>query len=268
MDVEFLTADVAGKPIAYRRAGTGPPLVLLHGAWSDSREWRVQLEQLSDEFTVIAWDAPGCGGSWDPPDEYPLTAYADAVAGLLAAIGVDRAHLLGISFGGGLALEVYRRHPALARSLVLAGAYAGWAGSLPPDEVAARVRRALDEADRPPAEWAPSYLPGFFAGPVPQHAIDEVLEIMLDLRPASIRPMLTAFAAADLRDVLGTIAVPTLLLYGELDVRAPLTVAEELHRCIPDSELVILPGVGHVTNVEAPDEFDAVVRRFLRSVPA
>jgi pimeloyl-ACP methyl ester carboxylesterase len=266
MDVEHGTVEVEGKPIGYRRAGTGPPLVLLHGAWSDGREWRRQLDALSDEFTVVAWDAPGCGASFDPPDEFPLAAYADAVAGFVDAIGVEHPHLLGISFGGGLALEVYRRHPALPRSLVLASAYAGWAGSLPADEVAARVRRALDESERPPAEWAPSYLPGFFAGPVPDAARDEMLEIMLDVRPAGIRPMITAFAAADLRDVLATIRVPTLLLYGDLDTRAPPAVAEVLHDRIPGSELVMLPGVGHVTNIEAPDAFDAAVRRFLRSV--
>ena len=266
MDLEVGTVEVDGKPIGYRRAGTGPPLVLLHGAWSDSREWRRELDTLSDEFTVIAWDAPGCGPSFDPPDDFPLAAYADAVARFVDAIGADHPHLLGISFGGGLALEVYHRHPALARSLVLASAYAGWAGSLPADEVAERVRRVFEESEQPPSEWAPSYLPSFFAGPVPQAARDEMLEIMLDVRPAGIRPMVTAFAAADLRDVLPTITVPTLLLYGELDSRAPRTVAEELHHQIPGSELVMLPDVGHVTNVEAPELFDATVRAFLRTV--
>jgi pimeloyl-ACP methyl ester carboxylesterase len=80
--------------------------------------------------------------------------------------------------------------------------------------------------------------------------------------------MITAFAAADLRDVLGTVRVPTLLLYGALDTRAPPVVAADLHDRIPGAELVMLPGVGHVTNVEAPEAFDAAVRRFLRSVTA
>jgi pimeloyl-ACP methyl ester carboxylesterase len=103
---------------------------------------------------------------------------------------------------------------------------------------------------------------------VPQTARDETLAIMLDVRAAGIRPMVLAFAEADLRDVLDTIRVPTLLLYGELDSRAPRAVADELHERIPGSELVILPGVGHATNIEAPDAFDSTVRRFLRSVMA
>ncbi|MBW3575706.1 MAG: alpha/beta fold hydrolase, partial [Actinobacteria bacterium] len=137
------TVSVGGRTIAYRRAGEGPPLVLLHGAWSDSREWRLQLEGLSDEFTVIAWDAPGCGGSADPSDPFPLPDYADAVAGFVGALGVERPHLAGLSFGAGLAIAVYGRHPSLPRSLVLASAYAGWAGSLPADVIADRVHRAL-----------------------------------------------------------------------------------------------------------------------------
>lgn len=262
------TVDVGGRTIAYRWAGDGRPLVLLHGGWSDSREWRPQLKGLADEFTVIAWDAPGCGGSWDPPEDFRLHDYADAVAGFIDAIGIERPHLLGLSFGGGLALEVHHRHPDLLRSLVLASAYAGWAGSLAPDVVAARVRRALEEAERPPTEWVESYLPGFFAGPVAQAAVDELIAIMCDVRPAGIRPMVKAFAEADLRDALPAISVPTLLLYGELDQRSPLTVAEDMHARAPQAELVVLPGVGHVSNIEAPEVFNAEVRRFLRSVPA
>jgi pimeloyl-ACP methyl ester carboxylesterase len=262
------TASVGGRVIAYRRAGNGPPLVLLHSALSDGREWRPQLEDLADEFTVIAWDAPGCGGSDDPPGDFRLPDYADAVAGLVGALGVERPHLVGLSFGAGLAIAVYDRHPNLARSLVLASAYAGWAGSLPRDVVAERLRRTLADAERPPREWIPSYLSGFFAGPVPQESIDEVITIMGDVRPAGIKPMVRAFAEADLRPVLDRISVPTLLLHGELDARAPLAVAENLHVRAARSQLVVLTGVGHVSNIEAPVIFNAEVRRFLRSVAA
>jgi pimeloyl-ACP methyl ester carboxylesterase len=258
--------DVDGRTLAYWRAGTGPPLVLLHGGWSDGREWWPQLDGLADEFDVIAWDAPGCGGSSDPPEDLGMDGFADAVGDLVAALELDRPHLGGLSFGGGLAIAVAQRHPDLARSLVLCSAYAGWGGSLPADEVAARLERALEEADRPPAEWVHGYLPGFFASPVDPAVTARVVEIMLDVRRAGIRSMLPAFAAADLRGGLGAISVPTLLLYGEADVRSPQHVAEELHAAIARSELVVPPGIGHVTNLEAPDRFNEVVRRFLRSV--
>ncbi|MGY1792930.1 alpha/beta fold hydrolase [Geodermatophilus sp. SYSU D00525] len=259
--------QAGGWTIAYHRAGAGAPLLLLHGGWSDGREWRPQLEGLSDDFDVVAWDAPGCGASPDPPADLPLAGYADAVAALVEGLGLGRVHLCGLSFGGGLALAVWQRHPEAVRSLVLVSAYAGWKGSLPPEEVEARLRRVLAEVDRPPAEWIDGYLPGFFAGPVPQETLDLVRGVMLDVRPAGTRSMLTAFADADLRDVLPTVAVPTLLLCGAEDVRAPRPVAEALHAAIPGSRLVLLPGVGHVVNLEAPAAFDAAVRRFLLTVP-
>ena len=121
--------DIRDRAIAYRRAGGGHPLLLLHGALSDGREWRSQLAGLSDEFDVIAWDAPGCGGSADDPPMAGMAGYADAVADLVAALDLGPVHLCGLSFGGGLALAVYQRHPRIVRSLVLASAYAGWRGS-------------------------------------------------------------------------------------------------------------------------------------------
>jgi pimeloyl-ACP methyl ester carboxylesterase len=258
--------DVDGRTIAFEKAGSGPPLVLLHGGISDSRSWRPQIEALSDAYTVVAWDAPGCGQSADPPESFRLPEYADTLARFVEAVGLDRPHVLGLSFGGGLALELYRRHPHVPRTLILASAYAGWAGSLPPEEVAERLERALRETRAPPKTWAAAYLPSFFGPAVSEAVLDETLAMIEDARPAGTIPMLKGFAEADLRDVLPRIAVPTLLLYGDADVRSPLQVAEALHREIPGSELVVLSGVGHCAQMEAPERFNAEVRRFLTAV--
>ncbi len=260
------SVTVGGRTLAYHRAGSGSPLLLLHGGWSDGREWRFQLDGLSADYDVIAWDAPGCGGSDDPPPDATLATYADAVSDLIGGLGLDRPHLCGLSFGGGLAIAVYQRHPQLVRSLVLGSAYAGWKGSLPAEEVEARLRRVQSEIHRPPEAWLDDYLPGFFAGAVAPEVLHLVRSTMLDVRPTGTLPMLTAFAEADLREVMPTIAAPTLLLYGTEDVRSPREVADALHAAIPDSEMVQLPGVGHLINLEAPEAFNADVRRFLRRV--
>jgi pimeloyl-ACP methyl ester carboxylesterase len=89
--------------------------------------------------------------------------------------------------------------------------------------------------------------------------------MMLDVRPAGTLPMLTAFANADLRAVLPAIAVPTLLIYGAEDIRAPRGVAEALHAAIPGSRLILVPAAGHDVNLEAPEEYDAAIRTFLRT---
>jgi pimeloyl-ACP methyl ester carboxylesterase len=253
--------------IAYRRAGAGLPLLLLHGGWSDSRSWLPQLTGLAGDHDVVAWDAPGCGGSSDPPSDLALADYADAVAALVGELGLGRVHLVGHSFGAGLAIEVCARRPDLVRSLVLSGAYAGWRGSLPPEEVEARIRGVLSDLDRPPGEWVEGYLAGFFSGSVAPETRDVVRAMMFDVRPAGLRSMLTAFADADLRNRLPTIAVPTLLLYGAEDARAPRAVANALHAAVPGSRLVLIPGAGHDVNLEVPEAFDAAVRPFLREGP-
>lgn len=264
---ELARVAVGGLDIVYRLAGSGPPLLLLHGGLCDSRVWRHQVHDLATEFTVVAWDAPGCGGSSDPPESFRLPDYADCLAGFLEAIHVQRPHVLGHSFGGGLALELYGRHPGVPRSLVLAGAYAGWAGSLPAGEVTARLQLALEMADRLPLEVDPRSVPGLFSDRMPAQTVDDLAAIMSQVRPVGTRVMARAFAEADLRDTLPQVSVPVLLLHGEADQRAPLSVAEALHAAMPTSRLVVLTGLGHESYLEAPQTFNDEVRDFLTSLP-
>ncbi|MDP9223320.1 MAG: alpha/beta hydrolase [Actinomycetota bacterium] len=151
-------------------------------------------------------------------------------------------------------------------TLVLAGAYAGWAGSLPPEVAEERLQLSLRSADLPPNEFVPAMIRSMFSDTAPAEIIHGFAEIMAEFHPAGFRAMVRSLAEADLRDVLPRVDVPTLLLYGDEDVRAPLTVAEDLHAAIPTSRLVVIPGVGHMSSVEAGERFNAEVRRFLRSV--
>lgn len=259
--------DVGGLGIRYERTGRGPPVVLVHGYVGDAlTTWRHQIENLSDEFTVVAWDNPGSGGSSDPPESFTLPDFADCLAGFIHAVGVERPHIVGLSFGGGLSLELYRRHPSLPRSLVLADTYAGWAGSLPADEVERRLDQVLQLADRPPAEFAKVVAPTMFSSSVPDDVLVTFAANIAQFHPVGLRAMARAFAAADLREVLPHIGVPTLLMYGGEDVRAPLSVARDLHAAIRGSKLVIIPGVGHVSSVQAPERFTEEVRSFLRDL--
>lgn len=257
--------EVDGLRVAYERRGEGAPLVLLHGYVGDGAStWRHQLDALSDTFTVVACDLPGAGGSDDPPAGFRLDDYADWLAGFIAALRLDAPHVGGLSFGGGLALALYRRHPALPRTLILASAYAGWTGSLPAGEVRRRRDQALTLAGLPPEQFAAAVKPTMFSASAAGPHVDAFKAGVSAFHPDGLRAMAQAFAEADLRDVLPRIAVPTLLLYGDQDTRAPLTVAEALHAAIPGSRLVVLPGVGHVASVEAPARFNAEVRAFLQ----
>src|SRR3954471_5999517 len=224
----------AGLDVAYDRAGSGPSLVLVHGAAGDAREWRLQIASLSDDFTVIAWDEPGAGRSSDVPADFGLAGYATALAGLLETLGAP-AHVCGVSWGGTVTLELYRRRPELVAALVLADTYAGWKGSLPEHEIRARVvgvERMLDV----PAEQLHPTVPGLFAGEPPRDVVELLDAVAADIRPESVRIALSAIAETDLRDVLPGIAVPTLLVWGELDARSPLTVARQFARAITHAE--------------------------------
>jgi len=102
--------EITGLRIAYERAGEGPPLLLLQGFVGDARStWHRQIDNLSDDFTVVAWDVPGAGRSSDPPESFRLPDYADSLAGFLDTLGLGQVHLVGLSFGGALALEVLPR---------------------------------------------------------------------------------------------------------------------------------------------------------------
>jgi pimeloyl-ACP methyl ester carboxylesterase len=258
------SVEVNGETIAFERRGDGPPLVLVHGAVSDSRNWRTQLDELSDEFTVVAWDAPGAGRSFDPAEDYGLHGFADCLAAFIEALGIERPHVLGLSFGSGVVLELFRRHPALPRSLVLASAYAGWRGSLGPDVAEERRQWGLRAAERPRDEFVRDFNETLFTESVPAELVAEMSEITEDYHPAGLRAMSNAFADADLRDMLPTIDVPTLLLYGDADKRSPVSVGEELHAQIPGSRFVVIEGPGHMVNMETPERFNDEVRSFLR----
>jgi pimeloyl-ACP methyl ester carboxylesterase len=255
-----------GLEIAYERVGQGPPLVLAHGAAVDSRMWQPQLAALSNEYTVVAWDEPGAGRSSDVPAAFSLADYADCFAALIRALDLGPAHVGGLSWGGTVALALYRDHPELVGTLLLVDTYAGWKGSLPAEEVQARVDgvRAMVAAED---HLFDPTLPGLFAGDPPAAFVPLLETMAADVRPASMQTALLVMAEADLRDVLPRIAVPTLLIWGELDGRSPLGVARQFEAAVPGAQLVVIPGAGHVSNLEAPERFNDAVRAFCRAHP-
>ncbi len=255
--------EIGGLTIAYERAGYGPLLLLLHGYVGDGPSlWRHQIDALATDFTVVAWDAPGAGESSDPPEDFGIDGYAECLAGFIEALALGRAHVVGLSFGGALALALQRRHRALTETLVLASAYAGWRGSLTPEAAEARLAQAIRLSEVPSDEFVDALLPTMFALPVAEGDLVAFRDSLAAFHPAGFRAMARA-SAEDLRDVPPTVDVPTLLLYGDADVRAPLSVARALHTTIPGSQLVVVPDAGHVVNVELPIRFNDEVGAFL-----
>ena len=239
--VEFVEAG--GLEIAYERVGAGPPLVFVHGAAEDSRIWQPQLG-LADEFTVVAWDEPGAGRSPDPPEGFGLADFADGLAALIE-LELGPAHVAGLSWGGTVVLELYHRHPALVATLIMIDTYAGWQGSLSADEVGARVAGARQMLAASHEDFDPT-LPGLFAGNPPLEFVPLLAAIAADVRPATFRRQVAITAEADLSDLLRHVFVPTLLIWGQLDARSPLSVAHQFEEAIADTRLEVIEGAGHL----------------------
>ncbi|MFD5085868.1 alpha/beta fold hydrolase [Kitasatospora sp. NPDC058406] len=257
--------------VSVRESGTGTPLVLLHAFPLNAAMWSSQLDELpgptGDEARVIAPDQRGFGGTVLGTDEPSLDAVADDVALLLDAAGVDRAVLGGLSMGGYVALAFARRHPDRLAGLLLANTKAT------ADTEAARanreriasavlarnsVRLLLDE------RMAAGQL-----GPDSQHLADRVQTLIAAALPAAVAWAQRAMAARpETLDVLAGLRVPTTVVAGAEDGLVPLAEAELMARARPDAELTVLPGVGHLSAIEAPEAFNAAVRRLLVRVAA
>ena len=260
------TVNTKGLSIAYRKEGNGPALVLLHGFTQDSRIWKLQIEFLSKYFTVIAWDAPGAGQSADPPDNFNISDWADCLVGLLDSININQTHILGLSWGGLLAQEFYRRYPARVLSLILADTYAGWTGSLSDSIAKVRLESCIHDSELPPSEFVPKYLPGMFSDSIKPETREVLTKIMSGTHPKGFRLMATALAIADTRSLLPDIKVPVLLIWGESDKRSPIYVAHQMHNSIPGAKIEIITGAGHVSNMERPEQFNKIVKEFCSTV--
>ena len=259
--------QVKGLSIAYSRTGSGSALVLLHGGLNcNSRMWKPQIINLSSNFTVIAWDAPGAGKSDDTPEHFTIEDWADCLAGFLDTIGIKQAHILGLSWGGLLAQVFYERHSTYVLSLILCDTYTGWKGSLADSVFNSRMTAALADASLPPKEIALKYLPSMFSDTAPSKLNEELLNILSsDFHPIGFRAMVKTMAI-DTRELLPKIKVPTLLIWGESDKRSPLNVAQQFHNSIIGSRLEIISNAGHVSNMENAEEFNKVVKDFCLSV--
>ncbi len=254
--------DVDG-PLAWREQGQGDAVVFLHGLGGSRTSWAPQLEGLSGTFRCIAWDMPGYGAS-APVTPLTLAAIADAVARLLDAAGVERAHLVGESFGGMHALHAALRHPDRVDRLVLANTSAafGLDGTDPDAWRAARL--APLDAGLTPADIAEGVLtsiagPGLSADMLAMRAAG-----FARIPTAGLRAAVECLPDHNVVDRLAEIEAPALVIAGELDAETPVAYARILVDGLKNAELVVLDGIGHLAVSEAADAVNHLTRAFLR----
>ena len=264
-----------GATLAVRTAGAGEPIVFVHEFSGDLRSWTPQFEHFQSRYRCVAFNARGY-----PPSDVPTVAAsygqdraADDVADVLRYLGIDRAHLVGLSMGGFAALHTAIRHPALVRSLVIVGCGYGAKPSESTDYDAA-MRREADHAEAIGMRAYADEMAGSryarllrvksdrawttFVNELSDHS---VAGMAMTLRGVlATRPSLWHLEAK-----IATIAQPVLLVVGDEDTPC-IEPNLFLKRTLPDAALCIMPRTGHLPNLEEPDRFNAIVGRFISSV--
>ena len=268
---------VHGYRRAFRRAGSGPPLQLLHGISDNSETWLPVMAGLVPHFTVIAPDMLGHGGSDKPRGDYSVAAFANGMRDLLDVLGIEKATVVGHSLGGGVAAQLAYQYPERVERLVLVST----------GGVAREVVSLLRAATLPlaPAVMAPLRLPGSQvvvgaaarALGVVGHdlALDraELARVLNSLRETEAVGAFTRTlrAAVDWRGQLVTMLdrayltddMPVLLVWGDRDGIIPVRHAHAAHEALPHSRLSIYEGAGHFPHHVDPERFVAELREFV-----
>ena len=247
--------DLAGVRVYYETAGSGKPVLLLHGWGARAATMRPIFEQLQADHAVHALDFPGFGQSAPPPVPWNVGDYCRVVAEFLAKCGVARTSVIGHSFGGRVGIKLAAERPELVEKLVLVDS-AGIRPGLTPKRLlltaAAGGGKVLLAALgpvglRPPAERLVRSRLGSD-----------------DYRAAGpLRETFVRVVSEDLRPLLPRIQAPTLLVWGDRDEDTPLADARIMEREIPDAGLVVLKGAGHFSYLDRPADFARIVRTFL-----
>lgn len=222
---------IDGFQLYYESEGDGEPLILIPGFASGCSIWQKQVGPLAGHFRVITFDPRGVSRSDRPEGPQTIGLLADDVAALLKLLNIERAHVVGVSFGGFVAQEFALRYPAMVRKLVLCCTSFGGPNHVVP---APEIMREI----------------------VQPRATSEVSQEMY-LR------QLHAATAFNVEDRLEAIECPTLVVSGDADVIVPVENSYNLAKRIPNAELQIVAGGGHMFFIEQPDEFNEVVVRFI-----
>jgi 3-oxoadipate enol-lactonase len=261
---------VPGAPrIAYESSGpaAAPVVVFLHGIGGNRSNWREQLVAVADEFRGVAWDARGYGDSDDYAGPLAFPSFAADLRRLLDHLGVERAHLVGLSMGGRIALDFYETEPARVASLVLCDTFPGYGSSVSNEQrerfIASR-RQPLVEGGKEPRDIAPLVAPTLLSKGASQFALQRLIDSMTALHKESYLKAIEAMTRYEPIARLEAVGVPSLVVCGDEDSLTPPAIARDMAARIPGARLAILARAGHLSNIEQPAAFNELLLDFLR----
>lgn len=239
----------------------GVPVLLLHGLSLNAGMWADQVARLGTRARVLAPDLPGFGGT-PAPEEPSMDGYAVAVRELLDAEGIDRCLLVGFSLGGYVALAFLRAWPERLAGLLLAGTRADPDGPAERDWRTGLQRRWREEGDALDEAW----LRRLVAPDAPSGTLARVRGLLDRSAPGAIAALEAMKWRREGFTALREHALPVLAVAGEHDASVPVAAAHEIHAHAPRSRVEVVPGAGHLVNVEAPERFDDLLAGFAAEI--
>ena len=250
-----------GIAIGYEEAGVGghTPIVFLHGVGSDKSVWHPQLDHFREDRRAVAFDYPGYGDSDAEPTGLTRDDYATTILAAMSELGVERAHVCGLSLGGVIAIAMHAAWPKRIASLILADTFADH-----PDGRAIYDRSIAASGNM--RALAENRVDALIAQPADPRVRAEVIETMSRIDPEAYRTGARAVWLADQAERAAAIRVPTLVLCGAEDRITPPALSNSLTRLIPGARCDLIERAGHLSNLERPDEFNTLVHAFIRGV--
>jgi 3-oxoadipate enol-lactonase len=243
---------------------TGTPVFFLHGIGGNRTSWADEMAAFGGAFRCAAWDARGYGESEDYDGPLDFSDFARDLARSLDALGAARAHLVGLSMGGRIAQDFAFLYPARVATLALVATIPGFA-ALAPDEQRRFVESRLKplREGKTPAEIAPDIARGLLGPTATEAVYRRLVASMAALHVESYMKTVEASTRFDRRGALAAIRAPTLLIFGSEDRLYKPEIGRVMQAAIPGAALVVVPGAGHLVNLEAPAAFAAALRPFL-----
>lgn len=250
--------------IVFDEAGQGdPPVICLHGIGGDTESFRPQLDGLSGDRRIIAWNMPGYGGS-PLLEATTFKNLASALKSFMNALGIERAHLLGQSVGGMIAIEFALTYPERVASLALIGttsAFGGRDDSFKDEFI--KKRLAPLDAGLTMADVAASLVPEIVGPAAGTEARDSATRSMSAVPEATYRAVMDCLVTFDRRDDINRVRLPCCLIVGSHDRNAPPRTMARMAEKFPQASFHVVEGAGHLTNLEAPAETNAILKTFL-----
>jgi 3-oxoadipate enol-lactonase len=247
--------------IAFYEKGEGKTIVFLHGVGSDISAWKRQLDHFSQRWRAVAVEYPGYGASDLPAKGLSREEIGRFLFGAMDGLGIAEAHIVGLSMGGVMALEMIRQQPGRLRSLTLANTFARH-----PNAMTILEGLHRDISTMTMFEFAKGRVDLILAPDATEALKQEVIETMARIDKRTYYWSTTAVWTADYRKDLPHIRRPVLIAIGEHDLLTPIALSEELAREIPSSKLQVIPDAGHLSNLDNPDVFNRIVSEFILSV--